>query len=908
MSFENLFEKSKNLPEKHTDSIKIFLFLIIVFTLFAHTIGDNENSRLNTTIAIVEDHSLTIDRLHNNTGDKALIDGNYYSDKAPLPSFLAVPSYSVVDYFLEDDLDPEQYLDNFNRSFDPKMEWARFGATVSVSAVAGSLTAVLIYLISLELGLTRNKSILIGVFSGLGTLIFPYSTTFHGTMLGTFFLILAVFIWIKEDYGPSLKHSFLISVVLGLAVSSEYLTAIPGGVLMILISIDRLNNLKSHLLMFSGLFIGLLPLFVFNLLTTGNPLEPTVMYPVAPDGYTGGSTVAIEEIGLTGLTTYLLARIIRTLLSPLNGLLAYTPILLFGFIGLRKLNKQNKRLFQFVSLGFLLTLLSLMALHLWSIRAFYGPRYLLPASTLLLIPLMLELKEGSYYKKALIYLTGVLSLVIAFASTQPWKGDSWIQFTEYYKQVTSLSVGENRLGEYLSSLPHDAFQSPLVSYLVDTSSFHMVLSPYPQHSFPLGEFMNLIVLYDIRFLTISAILLSGVLIFRSNLESLRYFDLKTGIFVVLIVALAGLSSTDFYTSNWYDSFETEDETWGRENPSIYFSSETSTDRAFKFSFRTQDRLDFQMLHNGEEVRTVKNSSGTNNFVDILEIEEGVNKLEFKTDECHVVGRFTDNDDIRCVTLGFLDFEFLTFDGQPYVFNDFTESQDRKLISSNSSLILQGKGKHSLELEVESNSRTDLTMKKEDNQLVETKVDPFTSKIKTPYVNITGLEEIKFDKSCEDCDVYIKNLEVKKYDNQPEDLLYRLGSGWYDKLDHEDETWSTDNSTILIYNYGNETLNKELWIEGRAYRETEISFNLNNNLIGKEKIPSTTYRVLDNGERIDNKFYFDVELEPGENILELETADDCTIIGEEIGNDDIRCVIYGFENLYTLTQESEEEPQ
>ena len=909
MKPKKVFNRIEKIPQHYLDSLKIFLFLILVFTLFAHTIGDNENSRLNTTIAIVEDHSLSIDRLHNNTGDKAFIDGRYYSDKPPLPSILALPSYSVINHFFPGKVSPETHLDTFNRSFDQKMEWARFAATVSVSAVAGSLTAVLLYLISLELGLARTKSIGIGIFSGLGTLVFPYSTTFHGTMLGTFFLMLAVFIWIKEDYNPCQNYSFLISVVLGLAVSSDYITIIPVGLLLALISIDRLKSLKSHALMFTGLFIGFLPLFVFNFLITGNPLEPTALHPIEPDLYAGETKTAIESVGLIGIITYLTARIIRTLLSPLNGLLIYSPILLFGLLGLRKVNRLNKRLSFFIFSGLLFTLLSLMSIHIWSVRAFYGPRYLLPVATLLLIPLILELKEGSFHKKILIYLTGAFSIVIAFASTQPWKGESWIPFKEYYSLITSPGIAENRIGSYLGSLSSDGLQSPIASYVADSSSsFHMVLSPYPQHSYTLGEFMNLIVVYDIRFFTISAILLSGILIFKNDLESLDYFKLKIGVLAVFFIALGGLSSTDFHTSNWYEGFETENETWGRENPRIYFNSDTNIERAFKFSFRSQDDLDFQVLHNGEKIRTAKNSSGKKSFVDILEIEEGVNKLEFKTDECQVVGRFSNNDDVRCVTLGFLDFDFITFEDQTYIFSGVKEHTESTIIEEDSSLILQGVGKHSIELKVKSDSRTEFSIKKEGEELIETKVDPFTSTVKTPYRNISNLETLEFEKSCEDCEVHIEDLKVSAYNDQPEDLLYRLGSGWYEKIEQENKTWSTDNSSIYIYNYENKTREKELWLEGRSYIDTKINFSLNGEFIGKEKVPSTNYRILDNGEQIDNKFYFDVELEPGENILELEKNDNCTIIGEEIGNDDIRCVLYGFENLYTLEQDSREDSQ
>ena len=54
------------------------------------------NSRLNLTLAIVEQGTLSIDDYYENTGDYAYFEGHYYLDKAPGPSFLAVPVYAAA--------------------------------------------------------------------------------------------------------------------------------------------------------------------------------------------------------------------------------------------------------------------------------------------------------------------------------------------------------------------------------------------------------------------------------------------------------------------------------------------------------------------------------------------------------------------------------------------------------------------------------------------------------------------------------------------------------------------------------------------------------------------------------------------------------------------------------------------
>ncbi len=60
----------------------LFLLLLLCYGYFFPRWGDwNQNSRLDLTMAIVEDRTLSIDAYGKNTGDYALFEGHLYSDK-----------------------------------------------------------------------------------------------------------------------------------------------------------------------------------------------------------------------------------------------------------------------------------------------------------------------------------------------------------------------------------------------------------------------------------------------------------------------------------------------------------------------------------------------------------------------------------------------------------------------------------------------------------------------------------------------------------------------------------------------------------------------------------------------------------------------------------------------------------
>src|SRR5436190_23618640 len=74
----------------------LFVSLLIPFSYFNHNDGWNQGVRLAELHAVVLKHTLRIDDYLSYTGDRALIGGHYYSEKAPAMALLALPSFAIT--------------------------------------------------------------------------------------------------------------------------------------------------------------------------------------------------------------------------------------------------------------------------------------------------------------------------------------------------------------------------------------------------------------------------------------------------------------------------------------------------------------------------------------------------------------------------------------------------------------------------------------------------------------------------------------------------------------------------------------------------------------------------------------------------------------------------------------------
>lgn len=217
----------------------------------------------------------------------------------------------------------------------------------------------------------------------------------------------------------------------------------------------------------------------------------------------------------------------------------------------------------------------------------------------------------------------------------------------------------------------------------------------------------------------------------------------------------------------------------------------------------------------------------------------------------------------------------------------------------------------------------ISVKKRGNQTLYTNISLFGDEITTSYTELKSGESIELDTKCSEiCEsIEVSNIKVNEWEDQSQDYLYRLGSNWYQGLETESRKWAYSNSTVYIYNYDDEPINKELWISGNSFNRTRnITYILNENRLGEKVVSPKDYRIefRNNGEIIhpldypvkeeefegdihylENKYNFRVTLKPGENKLEIKSPTECDLKGEVNANDDIRCAIYGLENIYVL---------
>src|ERR1035437_425972 len=85
--------------------VKIFLVVFVLLNLLLSCFfidawtTPNTVSRALPVLTFYENGSLKIDPYANQTGDKSKVGDHYYSDKAPLPTFLMIPIYGVAKFF-----------------------------------------------------------------------------------------------------------------------------------------------------------------------------------------------------------------------------------------------------------------------------------------------------------------------------------------------------------------------------------------------------------------------------------------------------------------------------------------------------------------------------------------------------------------------------------------------------------------------------------------------------------------------------------------------------------------------------------------------------------------------------------------------------------------------------------------
>jgi hypothetical protein len=349
----------------------------------------NQNSRFNLVLALVHDHSSSIDPYVGNTGDYAFYQGHYYSDKAPGLSLLGVPVYAAFQAIMPPALigrlgqiaEGSESLGatlrpDGTRLRDDKVGYF-LGLTVTTAltvALPSALLGVLMYTAAATFMADQRARLATAILYGLATIAFPYSNTFVGHQPSAY-LLFAAFALLLAIRWRQWSPRWLLGVgwLLGYATITEYPTVLIGGVLAFYAVWTARQRLRGLALLGLGGLPPLLILAAYDLATFGT---------ILPVGYLHSTLwTDVHSVGLVSLTYPRLDALWGITFGPHRGLFFLSPFLLFALVGYRVLwhRRELRPEWSLLALTPLVFVLFNGSSSMWQGGFAVGPRYLLPA-------------------------------------------------------------------------------------------------------------------------------------------------------------------------------------------------------------------------------------------------------------------------------------------------------------------------------------------------------------------------------------------------------------------------------------------------------------------------------------------------------------------------------------------------
>jgi hypothetical protein len=334
----------------------LFVSLFVAFSYFNHSDGWNQGVRIAQLHAIVIKHTLRIDDYHEITGDKALIDGHYYAEKAPAMAALALPSFAVTVWV--------QRMLGVDPDAQPGWRWSEWIATAASVGLLAALGGVAFFALLIER--FDPLTAVLGTFAlFLGSMTWPYATALfaHAGTIG----LLSIALW--AALGPATaRRDYIAGLAAGFAVASEYPAAISCAAIGLYLGSRRLSRMWRFGL---ATVPAALLILASNYATTGSPWSV---------GY--GSNANFPEISsgnAMGFSAPDLDELVGLLWGEYRGLFFWSPVLLLSVAGFVELARRERAIGAMSAAVTIVILIQVAAF----VTPFGGnavaPRYLAPA-------------------------------------------------------------------------------------------------------------------------------------------------------------------------------------------------------------------------------------------------------------------------------------------------------------------------------------------------------------------------------------------------------------------------------------------------------------------------------------------------------------------------------------------------
>lgn len=331
------------------------LLALIVIPVFPHFLSPNEFTRWATAVAIVELHTLEVTRLLPLLGgdfeDLSVVNGRYYSNKAPGGAFVGLPGYAAGRAIVG----------------TPTPQNVRVTMT-AMRLLCATLPAVLLALAFIGVAARFGADQIAPAAAALlfGTPLFAYGLLNFSHALTAAALFGA---WALLFVKPSSVNDVAAGALIGLAVLSEYPAAIAGAVI-VAFAIGHRNVLR--------VIAGGLPfaaaLAIYNRVIFGS-------YFALSSGFERDPAFrAMAKQGLFGISLPDPIVLARLLFDPTRGLFVFSPILLVGLAALPRVRSAlTPRQFWSLVAVPVAILLMYAGYPNWHGGWTVGARYLVPA-------------------------------------------------------------------------------------------------------------------------------------------------------------------------------------------------------------------------------------------------------------------------------------------------------------------------------------------------------------------------------------------------------------------------------------------------------------------------------------------------------------------------------------------------
>lgn len=416
----------------------VFFVLLACFAYFPPRWAEwNQNSRMDLTLAIVEQGRFTIDDYYQNTGDYASYAGHIYTDKAPGLSFLAVPPYfvyraiastpavnDVIVRLSQNEALAQTLREGGTGLLADKVYFAGalYFSTFFTTSLLSALAAVALYRF---LGLfIRNATVrLVATLAyALGTIVFPYSSVLYGQQVAGAFILFAWERLYHVRRGTAHRYALATAgALLGLAVLIEFTAAVPAAILTIYVFAGLEKKGRILQLIAGGVPFALL-LGFYNAVCFGSPFTSSYRYLAT---FSEISSYGVQGFGLPswealwGIT-----------FSPFRGLFVYSPFLLLALPGwwlmrrypsasLRSAQDSHRAEWGLTLAAFLAHLALIASWFDWKGGFAIGPRNLLLVLPFVVVPVAVALEamwSRAFLRWSGVALIGISCLIVGMAT------------------------------------------------------------------------------------------------------------------------------------------------------------------------------------------------------------------------------------------------------------------------------------------------------------------------------------------------------------------------------------------------------------------------------------------------------------------------------------------------------------